>query len=349
MSERLNKTSICSIVFLDIAEYSQKPVSEQIECKEQFNRLINEAIENVAQNDRILLDTGDGAAIAMLGAPEEALFVSLTIRDGILKGNQERSNAHLFVRIGINLGPVRVVKDINGQLSIIGDGINVAQRVMSFAKPNQILVSRSYYEIVSRLSEEFTQMFTYSGIKQDKHVREHEVYMIRPSSEHASLSDAAMDESGAISTHQAPDKRKTRSVALAAVLLALLIGGAFFLSKPNRPAEPLTPVAMQHAQPIAAAVESKPVAEPEKSTGGQVASSPASEKPIAADKPKKTVKAKQQNKSNTTKSAEHHSAEYKPAEATPQHAEATKPSTQHHETKDRVSCTIVQRSLNQCQ
>ena len=34
---------------------------------------------------------------------------------------------------------------------------------MSFAEPNQILVSRSYYEIVSRLSQEYTRLFQYAG------------------------------------------------------------------------------------------------------------------------------------------------------------------------------------------
>jgi len=61
---------------------------------------------------------------------------------------------------------------------MLGDGINVAQRVMSFAEPNQILVSRSYYEIVSRLSQEYTRLFQYLGIHRDKHVREHEVYVM---------------------------------------------------------------------------------------------------------------------------------------------------------------------------
>lgn len=177
MNERLNKTSICTVIFLDIVGYSKCTDAEQIAQKKQFNRLISEAIKSVAQNDRILLDTGDGAAIALLGAPEEALFIAMTIRDGIDALNKKASE-QLLVRIGINLGPVRVVKDINGRPNIIGDGINVAQRVMSFAEPNQILVSRSYYEITSRLSKEITELFIYSGVKQDKHVREHEVYAI---------------------------------------------------------------------------------------------------------------------------------------------------------------------------
>jgi hypothetical protein len=49
---------------------------------------------------------------------------------------------------------------------------------MSFAEPNQILVSRSYFEIVSRLSHEYTRLFQYVGIHRDKHVREHEVYVM---------------------------------------------------------------------------------------------------------------------------------------------------------------------------
>jgi Adenylate and Guanylate cyclase catalytic domain len=194
MNDRINKTSICSIVFLDIIDYSKKPDSEQIEVKNQFNALINNALKDIAQNDRIILDTGDGAAIACNGSPEDALFISLTIRDEILKSNIHNATP-LYVRFGINLGPVRVVNDINGQPNIIGDGINVAQRIMSFAKPNQILVSRSYYEVTSRLTQEISQMFDYSGIKHDKHVREHEVYSVRLLKNQTSAEDAPLDSS----------------------------------------------------------------------------------------------------------------------------------------------------------
>ncbi len=80
------------------------------------------------------------------------------------------------MRIGINLGPARVVRDLNGNRNIIGDGINVAQRVMGFAAPNQILVSRSFYEVVSHISQEYAQLFQYAGLHRDKHIREHEFY-----------------------------------------------------------------------------------------------------------------------------------------------------------------------------
>ena len=178
MSDRINKTSICSILFLYIIDFSKKSDEDQIKVKTQFNNLINLGLKDVAQNDRIILDTGDGVAVAHLGSPEEAMFVALTIRDGINKSNLTEMPP-LLVRFGINLGPVRIVSDLNGQPNILGDGINVAQRIMNFAEANQILVSRSYFEVTSRLTQEFSEMFAFLGLKQDKHVRKHEVYAVR--------------------------------------------------------------------------------------------------------------------------------------------------------------------------
>ncbi|HEY0337993.1 MAG TPA: adenylate/guanylate cyclase domain-containing protein [Burkholderiales bacterium] len=175
MAESHTRTLICSVLFIDIVEYSRKPVVEQIALKDRFNELLSNALRAVAVNDRIILDTGDGAAISFIGDPEDALFVATDLREAIAK-ETDPIDLELATRMGINLGPVRLVKDINGQPNIIGDGINVAQRVMSFAKPSQVLVSRSYYEIVSRLSEESSKLFTYEGSRTDKHIREHEVY-----------------------------------------------------------------------------------------------------------------------------------------------------------------------------
>ncbi|HEX2829836.1 MAG TPA: hypothetical protein VHP37_26045 [Burkholderiales bacterium] len=177
MADLQNRTLICSVLFIDIVEYSRKPVVEQIALKDRFNALLSEALRGVAVNDRIILDTGDGAAISFIGDPEDALFVATDLRDDIASG-VGRDGTELSTRMGINLGPVRLVRDINGQPNIIGDGINVAQRVMTFAMPGQVLVSRSYYEVVSRLSDESSRLFTYEGSRTDKHIREHEVYAV---------------------------------------------------------------------------------------------------------------------------------------------------------------------------
>ena len=177
MELRGNKTIVCAVFFLDIVEYSKKSVTGQISLKERFNAFLSIAIRDVPISDRIILDTGDGAAISFLGDIEDALQAALSMRSSLL-GEGVRMDPALLVRMGINLGPVRLVKDINGLPNIVGDGINVAQRVMGFADPGQILVSRSYYDSVSRLSQEYAGMFHYQGSRTDKHVREHEVYAI---------------------------------------------------------------------------------------------------------------------------------------------------------------------------
>lgn len=174
---RPNRTFICSVVYLDIVEYSKKPVNEQIAIKERFNALLSEAIKDTSVNDRIILDTGDGAAVSFLGDPEDALFVAMSFRDDLAERREEIA-LDLRVRIGINLGPVKLLKDINNQPNLIGDGINVAQRIMSFAEPGQLLVSRSYYEIVSCLSQEYSKLFEYQGARADKHIREHDIYAV---------------------------------------------------------------------------------------------------------------------------------------------------------------------------
>jgi class 3 adenylate cyclase len=167
--ESSSRTLVCSVLFLDIVEYSKKPVAEQLELKQSFNRALATALEQVPQRDRIILDTGDGAAVTFMGDPEDALFAALAVRN---------MAAQIAVRLGVNLGPVRLVKDLNGQMNIIGDGINVAQRVMSFSAPGQLLVSRSFYEVVSCLSRDYMNLFRHEGSRTDKHVREHEVYSV---------------------------------------------------------------------------------------------------------------------------------------------------------------------------
>jgi len=172
MADSTNRTLVCSILFLDIGEYSRRPVAEQLQLKTSFNDIVTKALGPVPARDRIVLDTGDGAALTFLGDPEDALAVSMEIRDAAA------AQQGLALRMGVNLGPVRLVRDVNSRLNIIGDGINVAQRVMGFASPGQLLVSRSFYEVVSCLSREYSTLFEYVGARTDKHVREHEVYLV---------------------------------------------------------------------------------------------------------------------------------------------------------------------------
>ena len=140
------RTFICTVVFVDLVGYSERAVTQQGMLKRYLNEIIGRSLTHVGESDRMALDTGDGAALCFFGDPEDALFAAANLREAVAT---DPGPAGGQVRIGINLGPARIVRDLNGNRNIIGDGINVAQRVMGFAAPNQILVSRSLYEVLA--------------------------------------------------------------------------------------------------------------------------------------------------------------------------------------------------------
>ena len=166
---------LCTIMFVDLIGYSIRSVDDQVALKNVFNEMIGKAVKGVAESSRITIDTGDGAAVCFLGDPEEALRSALLLRD--LLG--QKFGQQLTARVGLHMGPVRIVQDINARANVLGDGINVAQRVMDFAQSNQVLVSRAYYDVISRIADETAQLFEFIGQHKDKHGRQHELYSVR--------------------------------------------------------------------------------------------------------------------------------------------------------------------------
>ncbi len=169
------RSTSVTVLFFDVVGYTKQSVNKQIQIKKQFNQLVSDCLSTLEEGERIILDTGDGAAIGFLQHPEDALEVAMQFRKTVM-ANQHKDFPDLNVRIGIHLGPVNIAKDMNGQSNMVGDGINDAQRVMSFAGIDQIYISRPYYDFVSRLNDEYADLFQYRGLQKDKHGREHPVY-----------------------------------------------------------------------------------------------------------------------------------------------------------------------------
>jgi len=143
-------------------------------------------------------------------------------------------------------------------MNLIGDGINVAQRIMSFAEEGQLLVSRSYYDIVSCLSQEYARLFHYKGARADKHIREHDIYSVEttglrsnPASHHPEniiKQDTPQGEPSAAIETVPPSEVATgpvsdtgtkrypmKTILLVAVplVVVLTIAGIFLLPKPQ--------------------------------------------------------------------------------------------------------------------
>lgn len=171
------KTQIVSVFFVDIIGYSKQSVSDQVAIKRAFNAHLSAALIPILPEGRIVLDTGDGAAVAFLQAPEDALLTS----DRLMVTAYGEGQPRLYgIRSGIHFGPAVIVNDVNGFGNLVGDAINDAQRVMSFAGDHEVFASRHYAEMVARISSSFADRFVTAGTSKDKHGRAHEVSRVLP-------------------------------------------------------------------------------------------------------------------------------------------------------------------------
>ncbi|MES2972877.1 MAG: protein kinase [Pseudomonadota bacterium] len=172
--DSLRRNVMGTIMFLDLVGFSAQNVTQQVTLKTRFNELLTKTLRGIDESSRIIMDTGDGAAVCFLGDPEEALQSALLLRDLLV----QKYRGTLLLRIGLHLGPVRVLFDINERVNVVGDGINVAQRIMDFAQANQIVVSRAYYDVISRITDNTSNLFRHLGPHLDKHLRSHEIYAV---------------------------------------------------------------------------------------------------------------------------------------------------------------------------
>lgn len=177
MNDKLNKTTICAIAAIEIVDFSKKNDAEQMNSKYSLNQLVNVALKEYARYDRILLDKGNGVVMAYLAAPEDMLAIMLDIRQQIMQHNAQ-GLVPIFVRMGLHLGAIRVVHDVNEQPNFMGEGLNEAQRLMHLAQENGIVVSPAYYAVTLPLPSEIASLYAYSGFKKDINATEYQAYAL---------------------------------------------------------------------------------------------------------------------------------------------------------------------------
>ena len=166
---------LCTILFLDLVGYSARSLNDQARIKQRLNTLVTRVLDDIPTDTRLAIDTGDGAALCFMGDPQEALRAAMLLRDLLA----QRYGHSLPARIGLHMGPVRVIEDVNARVNVVGDGINVAQRIMDFAEPGQIVASRACFDIMSRIANGTAALFRYVGVHEDKHGRIHELHILQ--------------------------------------------------------------------------------------------------------------------------------------------------------------------------
>jgi hypothetical protein len=176
MKSQGNRTFMGTVLFLDLGEAAQKSLAPELQ--QRVREVVSRTVGHLPTNERILLDTGHGAVVCFPGDPEDAVFVAIGIRDSLQQ--ESLSFPELQVRLGVNLGPVKVVEEGPGQTQLLGEGMHGAEAILEFAAPSQILASRSFFELVSSLSDEYRELFHHHGPRRLAGARDVDLYELAP-------------------------------------------------------------------------------------------------------------------------------------------------------------------------
>jgi len=171
-----NRTWLASVLFLDIVGYTKVPVDQQMAIKLHFSSIVTPQVRDFKADECLQLDTGDGCAICYLGDPERIYSIAIALQSAFRELASAQQPISYQVRLGLNLGPIKIVDGISGEKNCVGSGINDAQRIMDFAEVNQLLVSKSYFDIVSNMSAIYLEELIPAGSRADKHNKVHEIF-----------------------------------------------------------------------------------------------------------------------------------------------------------------------------
>jgi class 3 adenylate cyclase len=201
MTEATARTITADILTLDIHEYAKRTARDQLELRGRLNAALASAIGHIAPADRIVVDTACCTAVVFLGAPGDALSAAIALRPTLA----HEGDTVLPLRAALNRGPVQLA-ETGGSIGITGDGIAVAETLLGFAEPGQVVASRDFRDATGT-----DLSFQPQGTRTDAAVRAYEIFLLDPATSPAS---------------RRPSIRR-RTVLVAAAVAALLIAGGF--------------------------------------------------------------------------------------------------------------------------
>ena len=134
------------------------PTTEQARKIIVLNELIART-ETFKQRDpasTVIFPTGDGMNIGFSDSPEKPLRLAIELHKLISRYNESRKGKdRLYIRVGIDTGPVYILKDLNGEDNVWGPGIIMARRVMDLGGPMQVFASARIANDIRKLSPEY--------------------------------------------------------------------------------------------------------------------------------------------------------------------------------------------------
>jgi adenylate cyclase len=141
---------LAAILVSDVVGYSRLAGSDEDRTLARLRALRSDLIDPIVavHNGRVVKRTGDGAIVEFRSVVD-AVRCAIEVQNGMVERNGGLpAERRIEFRIGIHLGDV--VEEGDGDL--MGDGVNIAARLQSIAKPGAICLSEdAYRQVKARL------------------------------------------------------------------------------------------------------------------------------------------------------------------------------------------------------
>lgn len=141
---------LASILWVDIVGYSKLNVEQSARVIKQLETSLKACPSFKSAHgagELVELPSGDGFGLIFLKNPALPFKCAIELQSAIA------GKFDFEVRMGINVGPIELRKNNLSELvDANGDGANMASRIMNLAKPGEILVTQSAFEIGRHLA-----------------------------------------------------------------------------------------------------------------------------------------------------------------------------------------------------
>jgi adenylate cyclase len=141
---------LAAILVSDVVGYSRLTGADEDRILARLRTLRSDLIDPTiaVHHGRVVKRTGDGAIVEFRSVVD-AVNCAIEIQKAMVERNAEVApDKRIEFRVGIHLGDV--VEETDGDL--MGDGVNLAARLQSIAKPGAICLSeQAYWQVKGRL------------------------------------------------------------------------------------------------------------------------------------------------------------------------------------------------------
>jgi adenylate cyclase len=171
MNDRLPR-KLAAILYADVAEYSRLTGEDEDSTHQALSEYLDLMSSNIESLGGQVVHYAGDAVLARFDAVVDALSSAVAIQNEIYKRNKDVPDERkVQFRIGVNLGDV-----IEDRGDIYGDGVNVAARLESLARPGGICISESVRVALGNIIPlEFEDMGEQSVKNIDEPVRAYQI------------------------------------------------------------------------------------------------------------------------------------------------------------------------------